>query len=286
MQGPVVALLPDGTRLHLQHGPIDLIVGADSAPRRAAFRAAAVRFETVLQELVDELPLLRSAPTRDMPTGDIARRMHRAVGPLATDTFVTPMAAVAGAVADEILGAMRAATPLGRAYVNNGGDIALHLGAGQSYRTAVAGLNNADLGRIEITARHGVGGIATSGMGGRSLSMGIADGVTVLAKTSAMADAAATLIANGVDLPGHPAITRIAANQIDPDSDLGGRMVVTHCAQLSLADVSVALTKGADIAQKMKARGLIIGAALFLQGSSRLVTFPALEQIKKVKEHA
>ena len=53
--------------------------------------------------------------------------MHAAVAPFAEESFITPMAAVAGAVADEILQAMRRAAPLARAYVNNGGDIALHL---------------------------------------------------------------------------------------------------------------------------------------------------------------
>jgi hypothetical protein len=42
-------LLPDGRRLHLQHGPIDLIIGAEGA-REVAFAAARVRFETLLKE--------------------------------------------------------------------------------------------------------------------------------------------------------------------------------------------------------------------------------------------
>ena len=53
--------------------------------------------------------------------------MHAAVLPYAAEHFITPMAAVAGAVAEEVLGAMMRAAELERAYVNNGGDIALHL---------------------------------------------------------------------------------------------------------------------------------------------------------------
>ena len=41
--------------------------------------------------------------------------------------YVTAMASVAGAVADEILSVMRDAAELDRIYVNNGGDIALYL---------------------------------------------------------------------------------------------------------------------------------------------------------------
>ena len=53
--------------------------------------------------------------------------------PYAVEYFITPMAAVAGAVAEEILAAMASAAELSRAYVNDGGDIALHLAAGEKF---------------------------------------------------------------------------------------------------------------------------------------------------------
>jgi uncharacterized protein len=65
-----------------------------------------------------------------------------------------------------------------------------------------------------------VRGIATSGWRGRSFSRGIADSVTVLAKTAAMADAAATVIANAVNVV-HPGIVRRPACDIRDDSDWG-----------------------------------------------------------------
>ena len=77
--GAVARLLPDGQTLHLQHGPIDLIIGAEGA-REAAFAAARARFETVLDELVAELPLLRRE-VGDWPAGVVARRMVSAVRP-------------------------------------------------------------------------------------------------------------------------------------------------------------------------------------------------------------
>ena len=152
--------------------------------------------------------------------------MHAAVAPFAADCFITPMAAVAGSVAEEILGAMLAAAPLDRAYVNNGGDIALHLGAeqfavGLMDRPGPPGV----MQTIQIEAGDPARGIATSGRHGRSFSLGIADAVTVLAATASQADAAATVIANAVDLPGHPAIIRMPANELQPDSDLGARLV-------------------------------------------------------------
>ena len=124
-RAPHLALLPDGRRLHLQDGPIDLVIaafGADDA-MRAAYAAAARRFTGLLDRLVEELPLLRTRarPSATPLRGVVARRMHAAVAPFAEEHFITPMAAVAGAVADEILGAMRGAGALERAFINNGG---------------------------------------------------------------------------------------------------------------------------------------------------------------------
>lgn len=267
MTGPVAALIA-GNRLHLQHGPIDLIIGVDGN-RGLAFHAAWVRFQTVLTELVPELPQLRQ-PVGHPPQGTIARRMFDAVRPHGA-VFVTPMAAVAGAVAQEILAAMLTATQLTRAYVNNGGDIALHLAAGQSYHLGVASPRDTPLGQVQITAADPTRGVATSGQGGRSFSFGIADAVTVLAATAAQADVAATLIANAVDLPGHPGITRRPANSLQHDTDLGGRMVVTQVGRLTTGDTQTALTQGELIAQAMLTAGHIHAAALFLNGQSRLV---------------
>jgi ApbE superfamily uncharacterized protein (UPF0280 family) len=265
--GPQAALLPDG-RLHLHHGPIDLMIMAEERSEeatRVAFRAARDRFNTVLAELVPELALLR-APLGAAPQGQIARRMHRACTAVAQGDFITPMAAVAGSVADEVLAAMLAATPLTRGYVNNGGDIALHLAPGQTFRAAIAGLDGQLSGQITINAADGIGGIATSGQGGRSLSLGIATSVTVLAANAASADAAATLIANAVDLPGHPAITRRPASELQPDSDLGQRLVVTHVGPLLADDIQIALTQGQTRANRLIHAGPIAAAALVLQG--------------------
>ncbi len=292
MNGPVAALLGAGSgnqagigsgsaaRLHLQHGPIDLIIGVDADTqndRQQAFRAAAARFDTILEELAGELPLLRRAMTDTIqPLGDVARRMAGAVRPHAAQVFVTPMAAVAGAVADEILGTMIARVPVTRAYVNNGGDIALHLTAGTHYSAVIAGLDgvepgSTEHGRLMIDAASPARGIATSGQGGRSLSLGIADSVTVLAHDAAKADVAATLIANAVDLPGHPSIRRTPACDIAPDSDLEGRLVVTHVGPLNTDEVDKALSNGVAAAQSMLDRGLILGAALFLRRARRII---------------
>jgi ApbE superfamily uncharacterized protein (UPF0280 family) len=274
MNGPQARLLSDGRRLHLNHGPIDLIVEAFGGERdvRAAYDQASARFQTILAELVEELPDLRSAAALAPRAfrGTTARRMEAAVCPLADETFITPMAAVAGSVADEILVALIAGRGVEKAYVNNGGDSALHLAAGQSMRLAIAGTGKGFDDRLLIRAEDGVRGVATSGWRGRSFSFGIADAVTVLARSGAAADAAATVIANAVDLPGHKAIRRESAKSLAPDSDLGDRQVTTDVGVLTARDVGEALENGFAEADKLQRRGLIEAAALFLNGEFRV----------------
>jgi ApbE superfamily uncharacterized protein (UPF0280 family) len=274
-----VRLLPDGRRLHLHDGPIDLIVEAFGATSQieAAYCAAARRFVTMLDELCDELPLLRRPAQRNSlaPNGIVAKRMAAAVAPYCAHTFITPMAAVAGAVAEEILEVMTSAAELSRAYVNNGGDIALHLASGEEF---VAGMVERPdrpslFGTATLHSRQPARGIATSGWRGRSFSRGIADAVTVLADRAAMADAAATIIANAVDLPGHSAVTRVPARDLAPDNDLGGILVTQGVGELASGEIVAALDAGVAVAESLLPSGLIRAAALQLQGQTRIVGF-------------
>jgi ApbE superfamily uncharacterized protein (UPF0280 family) len=278
---PQVGWLKDGKRLHLQDGPIDLIVEADgsAANRRIAYAAAIGRFTGLLDQLCDELALLRKAadPVRCTLQGAVARRMHAAVAPFAADHFITPMAAVAGSVAEEILESMVLAAPLTRAYVNNGGDIALHLTDGEAFTVGL--IDRPDkfglMRTTEIRSCDPARGIATSGWHGRSFSLGIADAVTVMAKTAAQADAAATVVANAVDLPGHPAIIRYPARELQPDSDLGSRLVTRDVGFLTFSEISAALEAGAAEARHLLGDGLIEAAALRLKGEIRVVGLPS-----------
>jgi hypothetical protein len=272
------ALLADGRRLHLQHGPIDLIIAAEGAHDEvaAAYRQASAAFAPVLADLVDELGLLRRPVGAEAiaVVGPVAQRMVGACRPHAA-LFITPMAAVAGAVADHVLAAMLEGRRLERAYVNNGGDIALFLAPGTSFEIGIVPSLAAP--RIEavatITAASPVRGVATSGQGGRSLSFGIADAVTVLARSGAEADAAATLIANAVDIVS-PVIERQPANTVVEDTDLGALPVVTSVGTLTAAEVESALDAGCAVAADMIERGLIAAAYLHLRGRQRLVGAP------------
>jgi len=285
-----IRLLPDGKRLHLNDGPIDLIVEAFGAASeiQAAYQAASARFVSVLDELCSELSYLRSpcSPENLWPQGAVARRMTAAVMPYASEHFITPMAAVAGAVAEEILSAMLRSARFDRAYVNDGGDIALHLGEDEEFTIGMVERPDRPslLGTATITTADPVRGIATSGWRGRSFSRGIADAVTVLADRAAAADAAATIIADAVDLPGHAAVTRVPACELAPDSDLGDRLVTQHVGPLNSREKADALDAGMQMTHTLMRLGLIRSAAISLQGVTIIVREVDAARIAQHKE--
>jgi len=269
MNGPSRALLP-GNRLHLQHGPIDLVLQCwgDPAEVAQAHEQASLRFEDVLETLVSELPVLRAPLEGAYPLvrGPVAKRMVAACWPHRR-VFVTPMAAVAGAVADEVLAALLAGRTLAKAYVNDGGDIAFHVAPGESLAAGIV----EDPRRPAIHASLRLSsscGVATSGWRGRSQSLGIADAVTVVARSAAAADAAATLIANEVNAE-HPSIRRVPAREVKHDSDLGELPVTVAVSPLPRNLVLQALEQGLAAAHSMRAAGLIDAAYLALQDETK-----------------
>jgi len=269
-------------RLHLQHGPIDLILHVDASEeiRKRLYSTAKKRFSTVLQELVVEMDLLKHPWSADLPDpkGGIAQKMCFAVR--GSDIFVTPMAAVAGAVADEVLEAMlyEAKNPdpcleeIQRMYVNNGGDIAFWLNAGESFSIGV--VDNPGIpelnARVSLAYESPVRGIATSGWRGRSQSLGIADAVTVLAGSAATADAAATLIANDVNVY-YPGILKRPASEVKDESDLGMLPVTVDVPPLPVDQISEALKRGAQTAGNFIRTGKIEAAYLSLQKQTLVV---------------
>lgn len=276
----------DADRQRWWHGPIDLIVQAEGEPEviEAAHARAWSEFQTLLSTLVPELPVLRQAVQTGaaMPChGAVARLMWQACQPLAGPDeagFITPMAAVAGSVAQHLIRHYEL-PGVTRASINNGGDIALHLAPGQHWRLGVV----SDIRRVRqspdattgllpdahflIGSDSPVRGVATSGWAGRSFSLGIADSVTVLAATASQADAAASLIANQVQIE-HPGIVRMPACEIKDDSDLGNRLVTRHVPELPLGQIMTALSRGLAYARGLQRRGLIHAALLVCQQQS------------------
>lgn len=269
MTGACCARLPDG-RLHLQHGPIDVLIECwgEEPEVEAAYGQACRRFGTILAELAEELTRLRAPVSGEYPRmhGRVAQRMAAAVWPH-RDVFITPMAAVAGSVADELMAALLLERSLRKACVNDGGDIALHLAPGEEIWVGIVD----DPARPQINAdvcvheHERTRGVATSGWRGRSQSLGIADAVTVLARTAAEADAAATLVANAVNIE-HPSIRRLPAREVKEDSDLGDLPVTVAVGALPAAAVHDALETGVSVARAMQRAGLLEAAYLSLQG--------------------
>ena len=290
------AALPGG-RWHFQHGPIDLVISAEGEALavQRAHEQAWHRFKDILQELVLELPLLRLPVSGACPVqGAIARRMWLACKPYQS-TFITPMAAVAGSVAQELLPYYQNSS-CSRAFINNGGDISIHLAPGQSGSVGLyANLQNFDAiqlisgikldGQFDIHSSSDVRGVATSGWRGRSFSMGIADSVTVLARTAAEADAAATVIANAVNIE-DTRIVRRPACEIKDESDLGARLVTVDVPMLPAEQVQRALAAGLACASTLRAQGLISSAFLVCQNQHMTTDIALQTQPKKLAECA
>lgn len=279
-------------RWHFQHGPMDIVLGAvpqgpDGAQAVAqAHEQAWACFVPLLAELMREWPVLRLPVQADQACplqGEVARRMWQACLPWAAHQFITPMAAVAGSVAQALIRCYDRAG-VARAWVNNGGDIALHLTPGQSARVGLyadlARLHAQELrldlsldGALEVTHPMPVRGVATSGWRGRSFSFGIADSVTVLAATAAQADAAATVIANAVNVA-HPAIVRQPAQSLRDLTDLGDRAVTVDVPVLPTDMVQQALQAGWQCARECQDQGWIAAAVLVCQGQSLTLPMP------------
>lgn len=268
--------LLSGGGWHFQHGPMDLIVQAEGDCRAVALahERAWRRFAGLLQELVDELPALRAPVGAHCPLrGVVARRMWAACKPYRA-VFITPMAAVAGAVAQEIVQGY-AREGIVRAWVNNGGDIALHLERGAAVTVGVCADITAwsatalPAARLRIDGAMPVRGLATSGWRGRSQSLGIADSVTVLARSAAQADAAATMVANAVDVA-DARIRRLPARQLRDDSDLGAIPVTVAVPPLPAQQVRSALRQGLQKALRLQSEGLLWWALLVCQGQYRV----------------
>jgi ApbE superfamily uncharacterized protein (UPF0280 family) len=248
-------------RLFLQHGPIDIVVEAIGKDKYLAYEKVKTYFKTLLSDLVLELELLKKEVQYDRQfTNQIAQKMQQATQEFHPD-FITPMAAVAGSVADSVLEVLTSGFILEKAYVNNGGDVSFYLNKGQSMKSSLASMPDTF---TEIKYEDKSRGVATSGWRGRSFSLGIADSVTVLANNAAMADAAATMIANSVDLKDHHLIKKKYAQDLNDNSDLFGQMVTTEVGELSQKDIIKAINNGHNKAKKYLGKNLINSALIQL----------------------
>jgi len=271
-------------RLRVEWGPVSLVLSArwPDGPRPNGLETGARRALTVLEELAGLRRLLALDVGQIRNDGALpgtVRSMVEAARPYAEET-VTPLIAVAGAVADAVADALveQGAT---WAVVSNGGDVALRLAPGESASVGLVprGAAAAPVAKVEVGAEDRVGGVATSGLGGRSLTLGIADAATVFADRAVSADVAATLAGNAVNVDS-PAVERVLAESMDPETDLRGRLVTREVGPLSAAEVDRALDRGAAWAEAAVEAGRIRGAILTLRGRWRFVGWPGESKVE------
>ncbi len=200
----------------------------------------------------------------------VVRRMVRAVQ-LVSGKTLTPMAAVAGAISDELLLDLREAAGgfLTKILVNNGGDMAL-FSPGEPVRVGIRGVapEGMSMREVLIPEMDEPYGLATSGWRGRSFSRGVADAVVVVAPDGAVADAAATHIGNFVTDESIRGVRHCRASELDPMTDIPDSMVTVSCGRLSEDEKHAALENGGAMASSLLDRGIIWGAGIYLQGKS------------------
>jgi ApbE superfamily uncharacterized protein (UPF0280 family) len=179
------------------------------------------------------------------------------------DDDLTPMAAVAGTIADAVADWLyeRGAT---RVIVDNGGDIAIRLSPGEHATVGVRPQITSPLISHVINLKSGLSwGVATSGLGGRSFTRGIASAVTVLAANASVADAAATSVANACIVDA-PYLVQLPAEEMDPHSDLTGIRVTVASGLLSSEKIGLAVRRAGRKAENFSRRNIIIGAFIAL----------------------
>lgn len=263
-------------RVFLNYGPVQMLLMAQAPGRvmTGELQEAAEYVTAVLAELAQVQKQAKAAAT--LAEGDFSRYplalrlMVEAV--LETgDRTLTPMAAVAGTFAD-LAGDRLAEKGAAKVMINNGGDIAVRLFGREKTKLGLTpGLESSGFSHVlNLSAGDGVGGVATSGLGGRSFTKGIASAVTVVAGTARAADACATLIANHC-FAEDPGILRLPAELLDPNTDIPGHLVTVKAENLRPQTKARALENGLEKAGELKSRGCIHGAVLFIDDKVRMI---------------
>ncbi len=264
-----IQILPNGSVL-LDYGPMHMFISVfeNGRPIVALAQEGAHFAMKVLKDLARFLPVIKKKSVgleakRAFP--DVVRRMIEATKKM-EEPDLTPLAAVAGTASDIVADFIfsKGGTKI---IVDNGGDIAIRLQEAEVARVGVKTEIDAKQATylVSIDSTMGIGGVATSGLGGRSFTKGIASAATVLAETSSLSDAAATIVGNFTNVE-DAKIARTLAEEIYPETDLAGEWVTTRIGELSQEKVDEALRRGLSKAYSICQKGLIRGALVALQG--------------------
>jgi uncharacterized protein len=266
-----ILTLGDSTVL-VECGPMRMFVEgySDGIIQPELCRNAAQEAIKFLAQIADRREEMK-APGLRLPEPSkelLTHKMWEAVR-LVGDEDLTPMAAVAGTIADSTADWL-ASKGLNKVVVNNGGDVALRLRPGETItvgiRPEVAGTEVTS--RVLISSEMNIGGICTSGLGGRSFTRGVASAATAFASRASVADAAATAVANATYIVS-PAVHRCPADSIDPNTDLRGVEITCSVEELTRDEIDSALKKGLARAEQLVERSVIVGACVAVKGEMR-----------------
>ena len=258
----------DDESVLVECGPMRLVIRAwnKDQPQISPARQAAQESISYLERIARCRPLLsRPWPRiKDLCDDELAQRMITSVMTIG-DGDLTPMAAVAGTIADAVADWLFE-RGLTRVIVDNGGDIAVRLAEGEEVTVGVRPYVASPLIThvIRLGPRHSAWGVTTSGMGGRSFTRGIASAVTVLADKASTADAAATAVANACVVEDE-GIFQLPAEKIDPNSDLTGMLITTEVGPLSMEQRLKAIKSAQEKAEYLVQKKAIIGALIALE---------------------
>lgn len=264
-----IAVLPGGKAVLAENGPLRLVIQACSGSVSEiglAKEAAKYAFECLSRVAAVQQFLRKRHGLIDSSLQDeIARNMLESVRSIGNEDL-TPMAAVAGTIADFVADWLFA-RDMTRVIVDNGGDIAIRLKPGESVHVGLRPvIESQEISHtIVLDSRFSSWGVATSGLGGRSLTRGIASAVTVFGASASIADAAATAIANGCFYEDKN-ILQVPAITIDPHTDLGDMLVTISVLGLTENTVRKALERGMKKATDIQERELIFGALIVVGG--------------------
>jgi ApbE superfamily uncharacterized protein (UPF0280 family) len=265
----IIQILSNGTVL-VDYGPMHMFISvSENGKPLVNLAEEGARLATgVLEDLAKFLPVIKKKSLEleiEKAFPDVIRRMIEVTKRM-EEPDLTPLAAVAGTASDVVADFLysRGGTKI---IVDNGGDIAIRLREGEVARVGI---------KTEIDVKHpaylftidstmGISGVATSGLGGRSFTKGIASAAVVLSDKASLADAAATVIGNFTNIE-DPSITKSLAEKIYPDTDIAGEWVIIKVGKLSQQKIEEALNSGLSKAYSICQRGLIKGALIALQG--------------------
>lgn len=257
-------------KIILDYGPILMTIEASRKGfplSKAAIKGAKMAMEELnaLSQVQWRAKMAASGTASDDSDPDVLKLMIQA-SKATEEPDITPMAAVAGAFAEKTLNKTRKFGAK-KIIVNNGGDIAVCLEHNSSIRVGIiSNLSDRQITHyIEIKDNEHIGGIATSGFGGRSFTKGIASALVVLAESASLADACATMVANAV-FADHPTIRQTPAEQIDPLTDIKGQMVTESVGKLDPKTIQTAIALGKEKFFQYRERGLLQGVVIAVQG--------------------